>query len=357
MKQKLIFTNLVGEALDGLVAELGNPQMAIVADTNTAQFVLPILQRDSQAAAGATVITVKSGDANKSLDELQGLWRHLSDMEATRKTVVVNLGGGVVGDMGGFAAATFKRGMRCINIPTTVLAAVDASVGGKTGINFNGLKNQIGAFYEPEAAIISTIFFNTLPQQEVLSGYAEMLKHGLLENPETLGKLLAYSPVYPVFDSAALLPLMQDSVLVKANIVDKDLKESGLRKVLNLGHTVGHAFEAFSYRRQSPIPHGYAVAWGLVVELVLSTMQAGFPSDVLHKFSDYVLRNYGAFEITCDDYGALLGAMRQDKKNASPDAINFTLLHAVGEPEIDMTATPEQISAALDIYRDLMHIA
>lgn len=357
MKQKLIFTNLVGEALDGLAAELGNPQMAIVADTNTAQFVLPILQRDSQTAAGATVLTVKSGDANKSLDELQGLWRRLSEMEATRKTVVVNLGGGVVGDLGGFAAATFKRGMRCINIPTTVLAAVDASVGGKTGINFNGLKNQIGAFYEPEAAIISTIFFNTLPQQEVLSGYAEMLKHGLLENPETLGKLLAYSPVYPVFDSAALLPLMQESVLVKANIVDKDLKESGLRKVLNLGHTVGHAFEAFSYQRQSPVPHGYAVAWGLVVELVLSTMTAGFPSDVLHKFADYVLRNYGAFEITCADYGALLAAMRQDKKNASADAINFTLLHAVGEPQIDSTATTEQISAALDIYRDLMHIA
>ncbi len=164
MKQKLIFTNLVGEALDGLVAEAGNPQTVIVADTNTAQFVLPLLVNESKVAAAAQVITVKSGDANKNLEELTGLWKKLSDMESTRSTLVVNLGGGVVSDMGGFAAATFKRGMKCINIPTTLLAAVDASVGGKTGINFNGLKNQIGTFTEPEAAIISTIYFNTLPE-------------------------------------------------------------------------------------------------------------------------------------------------------------------------------------------------
>ena len=246
MKQKLIFTNLVGEALDGLVAEAGNPQTVIVADTNTAQFVLPLLVNESKVAAAAQVITVKSGDANKNLEELTGLWKKLSDMESTRSTLVVNLGGGVVSDMGGFAAATFKRGMKCINIPTTLLAAVDASVGGKTGINFNGLKNQIGTFTEPEAAIISTIYFNTLPEQQILSGYAEMLKHGLLENPEVLGKLLALSPVYPMLDATRLLPLIEESVLVKSRIVEKDITEAGIRKALNLGHTVGHAFEAYS---------------------------------------------------------------------------------------------------------------
>ena len=357
MKQKLIFTNLVGEALDGLVAEAGNPQTVIVADTNTAQFVLPLLVNESKVAAAAQVITVKSGDANKNLEELTGLWKKLSDMESTRSTLVVNLGGGVVSDMGGFAAATFKRGMKCINIPTTLLAAVDASVGGKTGINFNGLKNQIGTFTEPEAAIISTIYFNTLPEQQILSGYAEMLKHGLLENPEVLGKLLALSPVYPMLDATRLLPLIEESVLVKSRIVEKDITEAGIRKALNLGHTVGHAFEAYSYKQQSPIPHGYAVAWGLVVELVLSHMLLDFPSDELHRFAAHVLENYGAHQITCDDYPALIADMRQDKKNASPDEINFTLLAAVGEPRINVTATPEQIGAALDIYRDLMHIA
>jgi len=357
MKEKLIFTNLVGEAVDGLVAELGNPRVAIVADTNTAQFVLPLLVNESKAAAEATVITVKSGDVNKNIEALSDLWKKLMDMEATRNTLVINLGGGVVSDMGGFAAATFKRGMRCINIPTTLLAAVDASVGGKTGINFNGLKNQIGAFSEPVAAIISTIYFNTLPEQEILSGYAEMLKHGLLENPEVLGKLLASSPVHPMFDATHLLPLIEESVLVKSRIVEKDITETGLRKALNLGHTVGHAFEAYSYRSKSPIPHGYAVAWGLVVELVLSQMILGFPSAELHRFAEYVRENFGAHQITCDDYPALIADMRQDKKNSSPDEINFTLLEAVGVPRINATATPEQIGAALDIYRDLMHIA
>lgn len=357
MKEKLIFTNLVGEVVDGLVAELGNPQIAIVADTNTAQLVLPLLVNESKAVASATVITVKSGDVNKNIETLSDLWKKLIDMEATRNTLLINLGGGVVSDMGGFAAATFKRGMRCINIPTTLLAAVDASVGGKTGINFNGVKNQIGAFSEPVAAVISTIYFNTLPQQEILSGYAEMLKHGLLENPETLAKLLVSSPIYPMLDATRLLPLIEESVLVKSRIVEKDITEAGIRKALNLGHTIGHAFEAYSYSRKSPIPHGYAVAWGLVVELVLSQMILGFPSAELHRFAAYVLDNYGAHEITCDDYNALVAYMRQDKKNSSPDNINFTLLENVGVPRINVNASVEQIGAALDIYRDLMHIA
>lgn len=357
MKQKLIFTNLVGEAIDSLVADLGNPQVAAVVDTNTAQFVLPIVQKVSKTIAGADVITVKAGDANKNLNELAELWKKLSDMEATRKTVVVNLGGGVVSDMAGFAAATFKRGMRCINVPTTLLAAVDAAVGGKTGINFNGLKNQLGVFSEPEAAVISTLFFNTLPQQEILSGYAEMLKHALLEDAKVLSDLLNFNPVYPYFDADALLPRLEESVMVKAGIVDKDLTETGLRKALNLGHTVGHALEAFSYSHKSPIPHGYAVAWGLVTELVLSHIQLGFPSDTLHSFAAYVKEQYGAFPLTCDDYPELISAMRQDKKNATPDKINFTLLSSVGKPKTDCTASPEQICAALDIYRDLMGLA
>lgn len=357
MKQKLIFTNLVGETLDTLVDSLGTPQVVIVADTNTADLVLPLLVNDSATAAAARVITVSAGDENKNLDGLTSLWQQLQQLEATRATVVVNLGGGMVSDMGGFAAATYKRGMRCINIPTTVLAAVDASVGGKTGINFNGLKNQLGTFTEPEAAIISSIYFNTLPQQQILSGYAEMLKHGLLEDRATLGKLLTYSPVYPLTDTEALLPLIEASVGVKARIVEEDMTESGIRKALNLGHTCGHAIESLAVSRGAAVPHGYAVAWGLVVALVLSHLKAGFGTDTLHKVSDYVLRNYGAYNITCDDYPALIAAMRQDKKNRSADSISFTLLEDVGRPRIDCTVSPEQIGAALDIYRDLMHIA
>ncbi len=354
MKQKLIFTNIVGPAIDDLVESLGAPQAVVVADTNTAHFVLPILQNDSKAVASAKVITIKSGDANKNLESLTDLWKQLSDYEATRSTVVINLGGGVVSDMGGFAAATFKRGMRCINVPTTVLAAVDASVGGKTGINFAGYKNQIGTFTEPDAAVISSIFFNTLPPQEIMSGYAEMLKHALLENQEILDKLLNYNPVYPLLDTAGLLPLIEYSIGVKARIVEADLTEKGIRKALNLGHTAGHAFESIAYRRRSPIAHGYAVAWGLVVALVMSHLELGFPSDTLHSFASYVRKNYGVFDITCDDYPAIVEAMRHDKKIVTADNITFTLLEAVGKPQIDCVVSPEQIGAALDIYRDLM---
>lgn len=354
MKQKLIFTNLVGQAIDSLVADLGNPQVVLVTDTNTAQFVLPVIVNDSKAAAAARQIIIKSGDSNKTLDELKNVWMQLADAEASRNTVVINVGGGVVSDLGGFASATFKRGLRYINVPTTVLGAVDAATGGKTGINFNGIKNQIGAFAEPEAAIISTIFFNTLPQQQILSGYAEMLKHGLLESPEVLGKLLTFSPVYPVFNSEAMMPLLKDSVMVKANIVGQDLTETGLRKALNLGHTVGHALEAFGIKHQNPIPHGYAVVWGLVTELILSHTLENFPSDEVHRFAQYVKTNYGLYPITCDDYPELIAAMRQDKKNADADSINFTLLKAIGEPVLNVVATPEQITAALDLYRDLM---
>jgi 3-dehydroquinate synthase len=357
MGQKLIFTNTVGKALDQLVEELGNPTVFVVTDDNAAQFVLPLLQADSTVAANAKVITFKSGDINKDINQLQTVWAKLNEMGATRSSLVINVGGGVVTDLGGFAAASFKRGVRFINVPTTLLGAVDAAVGGKTGINFNGFKNEIGAFKEAEAVIISTVFFNTLPQQELLSGYAEMLKHGLLEGKEVFARLLNYSVVYPEFDSEKLLNLLRENVAVKQRIVAADPTEKGLRKCLNLGHTAGHAFESFALKHREPIPHGYAVAWGLVVDLVLSHMEEKFPSNTLHTVAQYISTNYGAFSITCDDYPALLEIMSHDKKNASPDAINFTLLKEVGDPIINCTATPDEIKIALDIYRDLMHLA
>ena len=356
MEQKLIFTNIVGEAIDDLVASLDAPQVIVITDVNTAQFVLPVLTADSQAVREAKLIKVNSGEHYKTIDELSKIWKGLQDNNATRQTVIINIGGGVISDMGGFAASTFKRGLRFINVPTTLLSAVDASVGGKTGINFNGYKNQIGVFSEPEAAIISTVFFNTLPVQELLSGYAEMIKHALLEGKDMFDKLMKYSVQYPMFDSEALLPLLQQSVELKAKVVEQDLTETGTRKVLNLGHTIAHAFETLGYNRKSPIPHGYAVAWGLVVEMILSNMIYGFSSDELHSFAAYVLKNYNAYDITCDDYPALLDAMRQNKKNAKPDEITFTLLKDFGQPEINVVVSPEQISAALDIYRDLMHL-
>lgn len=356
MNEKLIFTNLVGKAVDDLVEACGAPKVLVLVDVNTAQYVLPVLSEQSKAVAGAKVITIKAGDMHKNFDSLQSVWKALHDAGATRSDVIINVGGGVVTDLGGFAAATFKRGMQVINVPTTLLGAVDASVGGKTGINFNGYKNEIGAFTEPLASVISTGFFITLPQQELLSGYAEMLKHALLESHDEFNSLMGYSVVYPIFDPDRLLDLLRRSVAVKQKIVDQDYTDKGARHALNLGHTIGHSFESLALKRQSPIPHGYAVAWGCVVSLVLSHQKLGFPSEVLHTFADYVRKNYGAFAFSCDDYADLITFMRQDKKNASTDHIRFTLLSDVGKPEIDVVIDPDEIQNALDIYRDLMGI-
>lgn len=356
MEQKIIFTNLVGEAIDTLVADLENPRVFVVNDVNTVKFVMPVLLEQSKAVAGATQITVKAGDINKNLDAARGVWKSLADNNANRNSVIINLGGGMVSDLGGFAAATFKRGIRFVNVPTTLLAAVDASVGGKNGINFEGCKNQIGTFAEPVASIISTGFFITLPQQELLSGYAEMLKHALLDSPEMLARLMNYSVVYPGFDADRLLSLLEESVNVKKRIVDADFHEKGLRKVLNLGHTAGHAFESLAMARRSPISHGFAVAQGCVVALVMSHLELGFPSDTLHQFAAYVRQNYNAFDFTCDDYPELLRYMAQDKKNTADGSYNFTLLEDVGRPRTDIEMSAEKVAGALDIYRDLMGV-
>lgn len=353
-RQELIFTNHVAETIDRLVAAMEPSKVFVLVDVNTASFVLPRLQAMSKTVADAEVITVKAGDVNKDLEALASIWRQLGDRGGTRHALIINVGGGVVTDMGAFAAATFKRGIRCLNIPTTLLGAVDASVGGKTGINFNGFKNEIGAFSEAEAVIISTTFFNTLPQQELLSGYAEMLKHGLIADKRIYNDLLAYR--IDRADNEHLLRLLEESVNVKNDIVGQDPEEHGIRRALNLGHTIGHAFESLAMERKSPIPHGYAVAWGLVVELILSHMQLRFPSDELQRFAAYVHDNYGAFEIDCSDYDELLRFMSRDKKNVRAGEINFTLLKDVGDVKIDCTADREQIKAALDIYLDLMHL-
>lgn len=350
--QTIIFTNQVAQTIQDLLPENGR-KIFIICDDNTAEYVLPQIAAESRKIADATVISTRPGDGNKNLDSLSSIWKQLQKNGADRHSIVVNLGGGVITDMGGFAAATFKRGLRFINIPTTLLSAVDAAVGGKTGINFNGLKNEIGAFQEADAVIISTIFFKTLPTHEIKSGYAEMLKHGLLENDEAVARLLGYDLESLNIDN--LLSLLEESVNVKRRIVEEDPHEKNIRKALNLGHTAGHAFESLALSRNKPIPHGYAVAWGCVVELVLSHLKLGFPSDILHDMARFIRENYGAPDINCQDYDTLLELMRHDKKN-SDGKINFTLLKAPGDIRINCYPTDDEIRTSLDIFRDLMGI-
>jgi len=355
MESKLIFSNNVADALAEIVDELTPSGVFVHIDTNTEKFVLPILETTSDIVHDAVKIVSASGDPNKTIESVAKVWQKLGAAGATRKALLINVGGGVVTDMGGFAAATYKRGINFVNIPTTLLGAVDASVGGKTGVNFDGLKNQVGAFALPYATVISTIFFGTLTNHEVLSGYAEMIKHALLKDEKTFSEVLKYDPALPPKTPDELLNLLHDSVLIKQSIVDQDPREEGLRKVLNLGHTVGHAFESFAMNdRHLPLAHGFAVAQGLVVESVLSNMILGFDSTALHRLADFVRTNYTPFEITCDDYPRLLEYMHHDKKNQTSTDICFTLLAAIGDPRYDIVVPEKEICAALDIYRDLM---
>ena len=274
------------------------------------------------------------------------------DPGGTRHSCLVNLGGGMVTDLGGFAASTFKRGINFINIPTTLLSMVDASVGGKTGINFNGLKNEIGTFCNANFVLLCTDFLTTLDSANLLSGYAEMLKHGLISNIDMLAGLLNFD-VCHIQDKEQRLQLsrmISDSVEVKKNIVEKDPKENGIRKALNLGHTFGHAFESWSLKR-TPVLHGYAVAWGLVCELYLSHVITGFPIDTMRQTVDYIRNHYGIPPVTCDDYHELIDLMRHDKKNRG-ESINFTLLAEVGDIRLDQHATLDIIKEAIDFLRE-----
>lgn len=257
----------------------------------------------------------------------------------------------MVTDLGGFAAATFKRGITYINIPTTLLAMVDASVGGKTGINFNGLKNEIGAFAPAVSVLLETEFLRSLDAHNFFSGYAEMLKHGLISTPHHLDELLAFDTDQP--DYSRLKDLVGQSVQVKEDIVEQDPKEHGIRKALNLGHTIGHAFESLALAEDRPVLHGYAVAWGLVCELYLSHLKTGFPKERLRQVVQFVRQNYGAFTFTCQHYDRLYELMQHDKKNTA-GVINFTLLKDVGDICLNQTADKDTIFETLDFYRECM---
>ena len=360
MAQKVIFSEQLERTLETAIGECHPDRLFVLTDDNTSRLCWPVV-KDYGCLAAAQLITIPSGDEHKNLTSLSHVWQQLQQGGATRHSLMVCLGGGMVTDLGGFAASTFKRGIAFINIPTTLLAMVDASVGGKTGINFCGLKNEVGVFSEAQAVIICTRFLQTLDMQNVLSGYAEMLKHGLISNKEHWAELLRF-PIESLNrqdaedSSDGLASLLARSVAVKERIVEADPHEQGLRKALNLGHTIGHAIEEWSFTPAKPTPnpllHGYAVAYGLVGELYLSAVKCHFPTDRLRQTVQFVREHYGTPAITCNDYPALLRLMTHDKKNTA-GTINFTLLADIGELQLNQSATDEEICEALDFLREM----
>ncbi|HPD59278.1 MAG TPA: 3-dehydroquinate synthase [Paludibacteraceae bacterium] len=321
----------------------------VLVDENTEKFCLPLLLQ-SEKLKNCQVITIPSGDENKNIHTAIEVWNYLSSHGATRRSLMINAGGGMVSDLGGFAAATFKRGISYINVSTTLLGAVDAATGGKTGINFMGLKNEIGVFAPADKVLINVDFFRTLDDKNLRSGFAEMIKHSLLDSREHWKNILKFN--LDTIDYELLKHRVAESVKIKEQIVEKDPKEQNLRKALNLGHTFGHAFESFSYSQHQPVLHGYAVMYGLVCELYLSHVKLNFPKEDLLKLVTLAKENYGKISFCCDDYEQLYELMTHDKKNVS-DTINFTLLSEVGKIELNQTATKKEIFECLDFYQEM----
>ena len=345
-QQKVIISQDLRQALTEAISECPHDKLFVLTDNTTRQLCLPVIE-GFECMQGAQSIVIGATDTNKTLDSLSHVWAELQRMGATRHSLMVNLGGGMVTDLGGFAASTFKRGIPYINIPTTLLSMVDASVGGKTGINFGGLKNEIGVFNNARSVILDTTFLSTLDQENILSGYAEMLKHGLIDSEEHWAELIREEVTV---NSEQFTAAIGRSVAVKQRIVTEDPTEQGIRKALNLGHTAGHAFESLALERH-PVLHGYAVAWGLIVELYLCCVKTGFPTDKMRQTVSFIREHYGRMAITCDDYPRLIELMHHDKKNTG-NTINFTLLGGIGDIRINQTATEDEIREALDFYRE-----
>lgn len=376
MQQQIIISNDIELDLATAVAESEHDRVFVLTDDTTHECCLPKVAA-LLAQYDAVPITIPHGDQHKTLAALGDVWTALQQGGATRHSLLINLGGGMVTDLGGFAAATFKRGINFINIPTTLLAMVDAAVGGKTGVNFGGLKNEVGAFADARFVIINTCFLDTLDAENLCSGYAEMLKHALISDERMWAEHVNFDLSQP--DLAELQRMVAESIAVKERIVTEDPHEHGIRKALNFGHTIGHALEEFALQQATPsggavvsnaptnqtsggtaisnapknrpLLHGYAVAFGLIGELYMSARKAGFPTERVHQTARFIRENYAQTEFTCNDYPTLLNLMRHDKKNTS-GVINFTLLHNIGDIRINQTATDEEIREALDFIRE-----
>ncbi len=350
MKQDVIISQNLPEDLHQAIERCPHDKLFVLTDTTTLQLCWPVIQNYPYLQE-AKMITIGATDENKTLQTLSSVWEALQQGGATRHSLLICLGGGMVTDLGGFAASTFKRGIQYINIPTTLLSMVDASVGGKTGINFGGLKNEIGVFNCASTVILCADFLRTLDAYNIRSGYAEMLKHGIISNTENWAELINFD--LDNIDYAQLQQMVAKSVAIKEHIVEEDPTEKGIRKALNLGHTAGHALESLALEENRTVLHGYAVAWGLVCELYLSAKRLGFPHDKLNQTLQFIKENYGVFTFDCKQYDKLYQFMTHDKKNQS-GIINFTLMANIGDIRINQSANREEILEMLDFYRESM---
>jgi 3-dehydroquinate synthase len=346
----IIHTRNLIEELNTILTKFSDEKKMIITDENCERDCLPHLHNIIDDTF--EIFSMKAGEEYKTIQTVQKIWEILSENEYTRNSLIINLGGGVVSDLGGFAASTFKRGLSYINIPTTVLAQADASVGGKTGFNINSLKNEIGLFNQAKHVLISDIFMKTLTKREFLSGFAEMIKHALIRDNKHLVELTEFLKSY--INTGKLRgydKLIKRSVEIKAEIVHSDPFESGLRKILNFGHTFGHAFESYlKLTKGIDVKHGEAIAAGMICELYLSYKKTGLNIEVVNSVTKQILNFYKKIEINEKEYQEIYELMLHDKKNKR-NVINCVLIDNIGHALIDQQINEDGIYEALNYIK------
>ncbi|MFV0564479.1 MAG: 3-dehydroquinate synthase [Flavobacteriaceae bacterium] len=334
-------------ALNEYIKKKNFSKIFILVDENTHELCLPLFLEQLETSIAVEIIEIESGEVNKTIATCVGVWNTLSDLDADRKSLLINIGGGVITDLGGFAACTFKRGIAYVNVPTTLLSMVDASVGGKTGVDLGALKNQIGVISSPDLVLIDTLYLGTLPKNQMRSGLAEMIKHGLISNEAYWNKFQNLSHLK--FED--LNELIYESVLIKKHVVDIDPFENGLRKTLNFGHTLGHAIESYflSNPDKTTLLHGEAIAIGMVLAAYISSQLTHLSMETTQTIKTLLIDYYGKVDILKEDIPAITELLKYDKKNNHGN-INFVLLEAIGKPKIDCLVDDAVIYDAFGFY-------
>lgn len=339
-----ILIDNISTSLNNFFGENTYTKVAVLVDENTKTNCYPIVKGDIPEH---TLVEIKSGEVNKTLSTCQHIWQMLTDAAFDRKSLLVNLGGGVIGDMGGFCAVTYKRGIDFINIPTTLLAAVDANVGGKLGIDFQGFKNHLGFFQDPDAVFIDPVFLKTLPEKELRSGFAEVIKHGLIVDKDYYVEVCKTGLNQENWNA-----VIGHSVQIKNEVVKEDPKEAGLRKILNFGHTIGHAIESFYLSTENHLLHGEAIAIGMICEAYVSKKLLSLADDQLSAICDTILNIYPDLIINKKDFTSIISLMYQDKKNVN-DFLNHSLLYEIGRATYDIAVDEKDVMDALFFYLKL----
>ncbi|RKN80981.1 3-dehydroquinate synthase [Ulvibacterium marinum] len=341
------FNQKAYDALDRYLSGEKYSKIFILVDENTRKHCLTPFRNGLRTEFTFEVLEIESGEENKNIHTCVKVWNALSELDGDRKSLLINLGGGVLCDLGGFAASTFKRGIDFINVPTTLLSMVDASVGGKTGVDLGSLKNQIGVINQPRMVLILSDFLKTLEERQLQSGFAEMLKHGLIQDASYWDTLKSVS------DFKAMDTLIHTSVVIKNNVVLQDPREQNVRKILNFGHTLGHAIESYFLESEAheTLLHGESIAIGMILEAYLSFKLTGLPKNQLEDIKTVFLSKYPKPEFQNTDIESILTLLKFDKKNAY-GTINFVLLKHIGEPVVDVRIPEDLFHSAFSYFKE-----